>query len=244
MSVCALVSLVEPGTLDGLLMFALVRAQLQKSWLSSALPIGLEKLVPRTPYQRRLAFSYPSPRELKQIVHLDKFTRQSPAKCVTIWSLHHNQKPDMLGAALSELEFVTFAQRAAKYPLFVFPLLRSAEGDSFVSLLCQIQDERYVLFTYLQEYRQQVATAQPRIVFTVYDELLAEKRLALVRLENLHEAQLTKADLWRLWCQWRYLYTAAGREGLQLLEDFHERPGQFAFEPVLDLARRLFSVPE
>ncbi|KAK4532986.1 hypothetical protein CCYA_CCYA14G3843 [Cyanidiococcus yangmingshanensis] len=222
-------------------------ASKQSRWLPGAAATWTQKgrySYPLPRLQRGLAFSYPSPRELNQVVHLDKFARQAPADCVTIWSLHHNQKPNMLGGALSESEFVTFAQRAAKYPWFVFPLLQSPEGDSFVSLLCQVQDARYVMFTYLQEYRQQLATAQPRIIFTVYDELLAEKRLALVRLENLHESQLKKSDLWRLWCQWRYLYTAERGEGLQLLEDFNERPRSFAFERVLDLGRRLYSARE
>jgi len=194
--------------------------------------------------QRRCAFSYPSPRELNQVVHLAKFVRETPANCVSLWSLHHSTKPTMLGCALSATEYVAFAQRASKYPWFVFPLLRAADGNSYVSMLCQVQDSRYVLFTYLQEYREHAATAQPRVVFTVYPELVAEKQLALVRLENLHEGQLEKADLWRLWCQWRHLYAAADTAGLQLLADFNERPRVFRFEKALEVACKLYAERE
>lgn len=182
-------------------------------------------------------FSYPTPRRLDQIVRLDKFAALSAGEAACAWREYHAHKPGALAAVLPLAEYARFVQRAARYPMFVYPVLRP--GGAFLSLLGEAQGGRHVLFTFLQEYRDKPAAAQPRLLFTLYDELLAEKEMALLRAEIVHQEELSEADAQRVLHMWRRLYTSEdGSEGAAMVRAFHERPGAFSFDRALELASK------
>lgn len=52
----------------------------------------------------------------------------------------------------------------------------------FFTLLSQFQD-KYCLFTYLDDYKANPATAQPYLTLTLYDDLVEDKGLALARAD-------------------------------------------------------------
>ncbi|KAK4537316.1 hypothetical protein CDCA_CDCA12G3341 [Cyanidium caldarium] len=185
-------------------------------------------------HTRRLSFSYPASRKLDQIVRMQSFARLSPGSCAEVWQTYHNAAQEhSLGWSLSRSRYAHFVHNARRYPMFVFPLLRP-EQAGYVSLLAQTQDAKYVLFTYLQEYRDRPDRAQPRLVFTVYDELVADKGLALVRAEVVHHPQIRREDAWRLLHLWQQVY--ADEDDAQLLRQFYERPREFDYERVVAAA--------
>lgn len=151
---------------------------------------------------RELGFSFPAPRVLGEIAKVDLLRQEEPDAIREIWQKHHEGSENALATDIPAEDFRTIvargrercAERAGRAasrgprvaltpdvpptsPFFVFPVHR--EGG-FFTLLSQFQD-KYCLFTYLDDYKANPATAQPYLTLTLYDDLVEDKGLALAR---------------------------------------------------------------
>ena len=73
-----------------------------------------------------MAFSYPTPRTLDEIVKLPLLIPHSREEVAAIWGAHHAQSHNAATAAddLTATEHDTFLARAKKAPLFVVPCFK------------------------------------------------------------------------------------------------------------------------
>jgi hypothetical protein len=73
----------------------------------------------------------------------------------------------------------------------LYLLCSSRRGGGFFTLITQFQG-RQCLVTYLENYKKDPAAAEPYITFTLFDELVARKGVALLRGEVTN--QLTRDE--------------------------------------------------
>lgn len=123
-------------------------------------------------------FTYPAPRRLDDVVKLGLFKNEDKTKIEAIWSEFYSKKEFNVAEtwdAKTFSELTAASKRAGK--MFVLPVFK---GTGHFVVVSQIL-EKSIIFTYLDDYRRDPMNAQPYLVVTMYDELLKEKGLVLVR---------------------------------------------------------------
>lgn len=90
--------------------------------------------------------------------------------------MHHASS---ISDAFTAEEFGLLMQRSGRCPNFVIPIARKA---GFFTLIAQFQG-RNCLVTYLEDYKRDPANAEPYLTFTLFDELVKKKAIALLRGE-------------------------------------------------------------
>jgi ATP synthase F1 complex assembly factor 1 len=148
-------------------------------------------------------FSYPGPRALGQIVKLELMQSEEREQIQHIWEQFHADKDDAVAATLSSDVFQTLQARATAAPFFVFPVYRQ---DGFFNMLCQFQQTCF-LVTYLEAFKENPTGAPPCLAVSLYDELLENKEVGLVRGDviNMLDKRVRRVLLARLarrraWC--------------------------------------------
>mmetsp|Transcript_6615 Transcript_6615/g.13392 ORF Transcript_6615/g.13392 Transcript_6615/m.13392 type:complete len:240 (-) Transcript_6615:927-1646(-) len=124
-------------------------------------------------------FTLPVPKKLRDVVKLPLLEKQPTAKVRTIWMEHYRDHPTVVADVLSGAAHDQFTKRAARFPMFVFPVLRP---KGFITLLSQYQ-EKHFLMTSLEEYRQSAVLASPCFILSNYDDLVETKSISLLRGE-------------------------------------------------------------
>ena len=114
-------------------------------------------------------------------------------------------------------------------PFFIFPVFK--DEDKFFLLLSQFQD-RYCIFTYLEDYRQNPSAAEPYFAVTCYDELVSRKQVVLVRGD--FSAHLTKEEANTMLRLLRFAYL----EEPKWVETFNQYPREFNFQQWLERCPR------
>mmetsp|Transcript_20344 Transcript_20344/g.29418 ORF Transcript_20344/g.29418 Transcript_20344/m.29418 type:complete len:165 (+) Transcript_20344:1215-1709(+) len=75
--------------------------------------------------------------------------------------------------------------QAADCPFFVQPVFR--DGGYFV-LLSQFQDPRHFLLGYLEDYKQDPASAPPLMTISLFDDYSSSKDLTLIRCDVVNKS--------------------------------------------------------
>ena len=128
---------------------------------------------------RQLSFTYPCPRRLREIVKMSAFEREKPETIDYIWTEYHKLRGHTVSAVMTPTLYVQLLTRAKAHPFFVFPVPK-AEDDSYFMLLAQSQ-EKSIIFTWLEDFKKNPASANPYLVLTIFDELVRLKHRALMR---------------------------------------------------------------
>jgi hypothetical protein len=169
-------------------------------------------------------FSFPAPRRLDQIVKYALFERESPARCTELWNAFHDTRLDCVASVWTPAEYAGIAERKRRCPRFVYPVLK---GDGkFFTLLAEWQD-KFCIFTFLDDYRRNPSAAEPYLSVALFDDLLDRKQLVLVRGD--FSGHLTKADATHLLNLMRYFYFQEPR----WVETFNKDPATFDFNALL-----------
>lgn len=167
-----------------------------------------------SPARRLLSgFSSLSPKTLHSVVKLDKFAEESPDKCREIWKAYHYLQPNAAGTTLAKEACDAMMARAKKCSTFVYPVWKTKSNpekidqekekekendgplDAYLVLLSQFQQPNYFLFTFLEEYRRDPASAQPWMSVAVYPDLLESKGMGLVRADFMPSISKSEASL-------------------------------------------------
>lgn len=138
---------------------------------------GVFSLVRKASTASSGGFSYPGPRALGQIVKLELLQSEEREQIQHIWEQFHGDKDDAVAATLPRDAFQTLKDRATAAPFLVFPVYRQ---DGFFNMLCQFQQTCF-LVTYLEAFKENPAAAPPCLTVSLYDELLEQKEVGLVR---------------------------------------------------------------
>lgn len=169
-------------------------------------------------------FSFPAPRKLEDIVKYALLEREQPAQIKEIWNQYHDGRLDCVATTWSQAEFEGIAERKRRCPRFIYPVLK---GDgNFFNLVAEWQDN-YCIFTYLEDYKKNPATAEPYLSIALFDDFLARKQLVLVRGD--FTGHLTKRDAAHLLNLMRYFYFSEPRH----VETFNKDPSNFDFNTFL-----------
>jgi ATP11 protein len=124
-------------------------------------------------------FSYPGPRKLSDIVKLPLLNAHGASRVSEIWREYHKHHASAVADVLTAEEYGVLMQRAQRCPLFVLPVPRKG---GYFTMITQFQG-KHCLMTYLEDYKVNRENAVPYATFTLFDELVEKKGLALVRGE-------------------------------------------------------------
>ena len=136
-------------------------------------------------------FSPLSPMSLDEVMKKDMIIGESPDRLKVIWTEYHNTKATSVGHTISDEENQKMIERLKESPIFIHPVFKDETGDTNIILLSQMQ-EKYIMFTYLEEYKQNPDAATQWASLKVYDDFASSKGLALVRGDL--SPQLTRAE--------------------------------------------------
>lgn len=102
----------------------------------------------------------------------------------------------------------------------------------YFTLILQWQD-RHCMLTFLEDYRKNPMGAEPYVTFTVYDDFVISKQLALVRGDVGNK--LTRKEAAGLWALIKRFYVEELNH-FDVVVKFNERSNEFQFEQVLRVA--------
>ena len=97
-----------------------------------------------------------------------------------IWEDYHKSKATSLGFCLSGEEHSKVSRRIKESPIFIVPVFKDDSGNTHIVLLSQMQ-EKFISFTYLEEYKQNPDAATQWASLAIYDDFVESKDLAMVR---------------------------------------------------------------
>ncbi|TMW66772.1 hypothetical protein Poli38472_014084 [Pythium oligandrum] len=167
-------------------------------------------------------FSFPAPQTLQQIVKLDLLVNEEPTQIRRIWEDYHSEKDDAIARVLDGTEYSTLMERARSAPYFIFPVYRQG---GFFNMLCQFQDKCF-LVTYLEAFKENPALAPPCVTVSLFDDLLAEKDVGLLRADVVN--MLDKAETEKLLNQ--LLRSYSNEKLYDWVDKFNNRPNEFDFD--------------
>lgn len=161
-------------------------------------------------------------RRLDDVVKLELLQKEPAPAIRQIWEAYHQDAPACVALTLDAEAHARLRERLQESPMFVTPVPR--EGGYFV--LAVQHQQRSLCFTYLEEYNKSPHTAQPWLFATVYDELVADKGLALARGEFAPHL-LSKPEAQRALERLLAVYTSDRYDRAWI---FNHAPAHFDFE--------------
>ena len=165
-------------------------------------------------------FSFPAPRKLEQVIKYALLEREPPQRIREIWNTFHDARLDCVATTWTPEEFAGVQERKRRCPRFIYPVLK---GDGkFFNLYAEWQD-KFCIFTFLDDYRRSPSTAEPYLSVALFDDFLPRKQLVLVRGD--FSGHLLKGDATHLLNLMRYFYFSDPRA----VETFNLAPAQFDF---------------
>jgi ATP synthase F1 complex assembly factor 1 len=141
---------------------------------------------------KRTHFTFPIPKQLNEVARLPLLKQETPVKIRQLWLEQFKHRPDVVVGTVAKAEFDAFRANAIACPMFIIPVMKG-EGAYF-NLVSQFQDGRHCLFTSLENFRRDPANSSPMMVMTIYDELVIEKGIALIRGDVINSLEITRAD--------------------------------------------------
>ena len=109
--------------------------------------------------------------------------------------------------------------------MFLVPVKR--EDGSFFNMVSQMQDGKYCLLTFVDQYRANPLTAPPYMTISFFDELLSTKQIGLLRADVI-SADISKNVGQRVVKYLREFYTDPRK--FQYVKTFNLRPNEFHYQ--------------
>ena len=184
-------------------------------------------------YRYLPGFSFPAPRSLEQIVKPQLLEREGPTRIREIWNEYHDSRLDCVATVWNPAEFGALWERRQRCPRMLYPVLK---GDGkFFNLVAEWQD-KFCIFTWLEDYRRDPSRAEPYLSVALFDDFLERKQLVLVRGD--FSGHLRKRDAAHILNLMRYYYFQEPK----WVETFNRDPGAFDFTSFLASVPREWEV--
>uniref|UniRef100_M4BHV5 ATP synthase mitochondrial F1 complex assembly factor 1 n=1 Tax=Hyaloperonospora arabidopsidis (strain Emoy2) TaxID=559515 RepID=M4BHV5_HYAAE len=167
-------------------------------------------------------FSYPGARSLDQLVKLELLKTEPPRKIRQIWENFHADKHDAVAATLEATEFQKLTKRAEAAPYLILPVYRQA---GYFNMLSQFQQSCF-LVTYLEAFKANASTAPPCVAISLYDHLLKDKDLMLIRADVINMLDKKESQL----LMQQLLASYQHDEIYDHVDKFNNKPDAFDFE--------------
>ena len=130
-------------------------------------------------------------RRLGEVAKVELFEAEEPDRIGAIWDSFHEDRPELAGCSVTAEEHVKITERARESPLFIFPVRRE-QGHFLLLSQFNTQSDMFVM-TFLEDYKQNPAAAQPWLSVTLFGDLLASKAVGLLRVDIAPE-RLSKPE--------------------------------------------------
>ncbi len=180
----------------------------------------------------RSHFTFPIPKQLNEVARVPLLKQESPVKVRQLWLEQFRDRDDVVVGTMALREYEQFTANTKECPMFLAPVSKGDAG--FFNLVTQFQDGKHCLLTSVDAYRQNPAAAPPMMVITVYDELVKDKGIALVRGDVVNRLDLTRKDGEIVLKFLREIFL----NNFGLVQKFNKNPRQFDFEELMDKYRQ------
>jgi ATP synthase F1 complex assembly factor 1 len=180
----------------------------------------------------RSLFTFPIPKQLNEVARLPLLQQETAVKIRQLWLDQFKDRADVVVGTLARAEYETFRANAIACPMFIVPVMKSEA--SYFNLVSQFQDGKHCLLTQLDAYRQNPSNASPAMVTTVYEELVAEKGIALMRGDIINRLEITRSDAQKILKFLRHVYI----NKFELVKRFNKDPRNFDYEDFMQQYRQ------
>jgi ATP synthase F1 complex assembly factor 1 len=173
---------------------------------------------------RRFHFTFPIPKQLNEVARVPLLKQESPAKIRQLWLDQFKDRGDVVVGSMASKEYNTFKSNAIACPMFIVPVMKNE--SSYFNLISQFQDGKHCLLTSLDTFRTNPSSASPMMVATVYDELVQEKSIALMRGDIINRLEISRADASKILKLLRHFYT----NKFEIVRQFNLNPREFDYD--------------
>ena len=130
-------------------------------------------------------------RRLGEVAKVELLEAEEPERIGAIWDSFHEHRPELAGGSVTAEEHLKITERARESPLFIFPVRRE-QGHFLLLSQFNAPSDMFVM-TFLEDYKQNPAAAQPWLSVTLFGELLTSKAVGLLRVDIAPE-RLSKRE--------------------------------------------------
>lgn len=187
---------------------------------------------------RSFSFSYPAPRKLDEIVKLDKFTNLTTPQITALWTDYHrntDKNQYNVSSVISAEQHNVMSQNIKQSPISIIPVITKCTGSvEYWPCLIQWQDN-IALLTAVSNYQQASTKLIPSCTITLYNDLLNDKDITLIRGDIVIPTDMTKSQFSILLQQLIELYTNSELYDRYVYTANH-KPNEFVFDDVLQYA--------
>lgn len=177
---------------------------------------------------RRNHFTFPIPKQLNEVARVPLLKQETPVKIRQLWLDQFKSRADVVVGTLAKTEFETFRANATACPMFLVPVMKEGQA-SYFNLASQFQDGKYCLLTSLDAFRSNPSSAAPMMVTTIYDELVTEKGIALLRGDIINRLDISRQEAQTILKFLRHVYI----NKLELVKRFNHQPRSFDYDEFL-----------
>lgn len=185
---------------------------------------------------RRTHFTFPIPRALNEVARVPFLKQESAVRIRELWLEQFKTRQDVVVGTMAHTEFEQFKANTLACPMFLVPVMKTGESNGYFNLVSQFQDGKHCLLTDLHTFSSNPSAASPMMVMTVYDELVKEKQLALLRGDIINQLDITRVDAARILKYLRVFYT----NHFPLVQKFNHSPRDFDYNEFLNLSRQFY----
>jgi len=182
---------------------------------------------------KRTHFSYPVPKQLNEVARVPLLRQESPVKIRQLWLEQFKDRADVIVGTMAKAEYEMFKSNIVACPMFLSPLIKNSDGSSYMNLIAQFQDGKYCLLTDLEAFRANPMNAAPMMVITLYDELVAEKGIALIRGDIINRIDISRNEANSILKLLRVFYT----NRFDMVKQFNYKPREFDYNEFMKTAR-------
>jgi ATP synthase F1 complex assembly factor 1 len=160
---------------------------------------------------------------LNEVVRVPLLKQETPVKIRQLWLDQFSSRPDVVVGSMAKSEFEQFKANTLACPMFIVPVIKGP--SSYFNLVTQFQDGKYCLLTDLEAFRTNPSSASPMMVLTVYDELVTEKSIALMRADIINRLDRSRDEANTIMKFLRVFYT----NKFQVVKQFNQDPHRFDY---------------
>lgn len=182
---------------------------------------------------KRTHFSFPVPKQLNEVARVPLLRQESPVKIRQLWLEQFKDRADVVVGTMAKSEYDQFKSNAVACPMFLSPVMKNSDGSSYFNLITQFQDGKYCLLTDMDAFRSNPLNASPMMVITVYDELVAEKGIALIRGDIINRLEISRNEAKSILKFLRVFYTSK----FDQVKRFNNQPREFDYNEFMRTAR-------
>ncbi len=186
---------------------------------------------------QRCSFTFPIPRTLNEVARVPLLNQESPVKIRQMWLEQFKQRQDVVVGTMALSEFEQFKANTIACPMFLVPIMKANGSGGYFNLISQFQDGKHCLLTDLETFRNNPVKASPMMVITVYDELIREKQIALIRGDIINRLDITQEEAGRAIKFLRHCYT----NKFPLVQRFNHQPREFEYDVFMAEAKQFFA---